>query len=114
MAAVPSAPNIIFPATETLPADPPPPVPTSIGVKWDIPVTRVDGVVLPVSEIAKYTIHIGVASRVYATQIDINDATLVNFTISSLASAGYYITMTTTDTGGRTSAFSNEVFKMLD
>jgi len=81
---------------------------------WAVPVTREDGSALPLKEIAKYKIYYGSSSGNYTASLSVNsvDASgrpVSDFSLASLPPGTYYFTMTTLDSAGRESPYSNEV-----
>jgi hypothetical protein len=82
---------------------------TTSGLSWVAPTEREDGTALPLSAIAGYRIYYGLGSGVYNYQIDVNDPTATQDQLPSLFPGKYFIVMTTIDTDGRESEFSQEV-----
>jgi hypothetical protein len=82
---------------------------TNADLSWVAPTERVDGSVLVLSDIAGYRIYYGLEPGVYHNQIDVNDHTATQVQLSGLLSGEYFIVMTTIDTNGRESSFSQEV-----
>ncbi|MGD8804023.1 MAG: fibronectin type III domain-containing protein [Gammaproteobacteria bacterium] len=80
-------------------------------LSWVAPTERVDGSALSLSDIAGYRIYYGHESGVYHNQIDVNDHTATQAQLPGLPSGKYFIALTTIDTDGRESAFSQEVEK---
>jgi len=82
---------------------------------WSVPTMREDGTALPVKQIAGYKIYYGSNSGNYTGSLDINGAKDANgqlvsdYTLNSLPHGTYYFTMTTIDTDGRESLYSNEI-----
>jgi hypothetical protein len=84
---------------------------TSTGVArlaWDAP--RSSGGT-PVSNIAGYNVHYGTSSGYYDKKV--NNGMLTTCSISGLAPGTYYFSVTSYDSAGNESAFSNEVSKTI-
>ncbi len=89
------------------PPPPPPPATASLTVSWVAPSARADGAGLSLSEIAGYRIYYGSSQGNYANTIAINNSSATQRTLTNLATGRtYYIVMTTVDTAGRESAYS--------
>lgn len=80
-----------------------------IALSWVAPSTRTDGANLDLSEIGGYVVHLGTSSNNLQSWVDINDNTTTTHTINNLAYGTYYIAITSYDTDGNTSSFSNIV-----
>ena len=85
----------------------------SADLAWQIPTTRTDGSPLALSEIAGYRIYIGSSSDNLSMIVDLNDGTATRYTVSDLASGSYFFSVTTYDTDGNESAFSNIAQKTI-
>ncbi len=79
----------------------------NITLSWNAPVQREDNSTLAANEIKKYTIHYGTTSGQHTEQSIAFEAT--TYTITGLPVGTYYFVLTTTDTDGRVSAYSEEV-----
>ncbi len=82
---------------------------------WTIPVVREDGTALPLDKISGYKIYYGTRSGDYTDSLNLvpaKDSTgkaITDYNLASLPHGTYYFTMTTVDTAGRESLYSNEV-----
>ncbi len=82
----------------------------SLNLTWVAPSTREDGVGLSLSEISGYRIYYGTESGKYLNQIEVSDGSADQAEITGLEAAStFYVVMTTVDTAGRESAYSEEV-----
>jgi hypothetical protein len=79
-----------------------------VKLAWDAPANS-DGT--PVSNIAGFNVHYGTSSRNYDKTV--NNGMLTTFSISGLAPGTYYFSVTSYDSSGKESAFSNEVSKTV-
>ena len=82
---------------------------TTAGLSWTAPTEREDESALALSAIAGYRVYYGLETGIYHGQIDINDHTATQAQLPSLPSGEYFVVITTIDTDGRESVFSNEV-----
>ena len=86
----------------------------AISVSWDIPTTRVNGDLLPASEIAGYKIYLSTSNIIpsipYAT---ITNRALSEYTINNLESDTYTLYVTTYDTNGDESPYSDPISKTI-
>lgn len=96
-------------------AQEPEPVPTfEVELSWTIPTMRTDGSPLPISEIAGYNIYYGTSEGAYPNNIFVDGGQADQFIVSELAmlsATTYYFVVTTVDTNGLESRFSNPVSK---
>jgi hypothetical protein len=81
----------------------------SASLSWVAPVTRADGDPLALSEIEGYTLYYGESAGNYANSRQINDVSSTSITITDLPFSTYYFVVTTRDTLGKESAFSEMV-----
>jgi fibronectin type 3 domain-containing protein len=88
-----------------------PTIPSLTLVSWVSPSEREDNSPISLAEIAGYRIYYGSSQGDYPNQIDINDAydNDVDTADLNLPAGTYYAVVTTIDTDGRESAFSEEV-----
>lgn len=84
-----------------------------ISLSWTAPTSRESGESISLSEIAGYRIYYGNSSGIYPNQFRIEDSTTVHAVLSDLESATYYVVLTTIDTDGRESTFSDEIARTL-
>ncbi len=86
----------------------------TVQLSWNIPTLRADSTPLPISEISNYNIYYGKTSGIYNNEVTVQPGTLSHFTIVVPSTSTYFFVMTTVDTGGRESQYSNEVHKSFD
>lgn len=79
----------------------------STTLSWDAPTTNTDGT--PLTDLAGYKIHYGTSSGNYTKMIDVGNVT--TYVVSNLVPGTYYFTVTTYDTAGFESSYSNEISK---
>lgn len=87
----------------------------SISISWDIPTTRVDTTLLPASEISGYKIYLSTSKTIipaipYAT---VTNKALSEHTIYNLESGTYTLYVTTYDTNGDESPYSDPISKTI-
>ena len=85
----------------------------SITVSWVAPAEREDGSALSMAEIAGYYVYYGDSQGSYTREVTVNSASTMSVTLNNLAPGTYYIAVTTADTDGRESAFSQEVVRTI-
>ncbi|MBL4712691.1 MAG: hypothetical protein JKX75_09400 [Gammaproteobacteria bacterium] len=80
-------------------------------LSWTAPVAREDNSAISMAEIAGFRIYYGTVQNSYQQFIEVNDAYISEYALSAmnLITGTYYIVMTTIDTDGRESSFSDEV-----
>ena len=80
-------------------------------LSWVAPAERTDNSSLSMAEISGYRIYIGDSTGNYPQHVEINDAYADEYNLSSitLPAGTYYAVMTTVDTDGRESSYSQEV-----
>lgn len=83
----------------------------SATITWEPPATRVNDNPLKTEELEKYTVYINRRDTVEDSSlllvVDITDINLITFVISEVPKGVKYFYMTTTDTEGRVSTYSN-------
>lgn len=79
----------------------------SLSLSWKIPTTRTDDSPLTLSEIEGYRIYMGPKMDELSMILDLNDGSITSFTFTDLAPGTYYFSVTTYDTEGNESPFSN-------
>jgi hypothetical protein len=95
------------------PSEPAPSVSSeSVDLSWDIPNTKLDGSPISLSEIGGYRIYEGTNSSDVSLLIDISNDT-TTYTITGLSVGTHYFYVTTYDSEGHESPFSNVVQKTL-
>ena len=80
-----------------------------VKLNWIAPSEREDGTPLSLSEIAGYRIYYGSSTGAYPNLIEMMDGSAVEVNLNNLSPGLYYFVITTLDTDGRESAFSEEV-----
>jgi trimeric autotransporter adhesin len=82
---------------------------------WNAPTTNTDGSALnPATDISQYKIYYGTASLTYSQVVSVaNPGTSTISKTLNLAPGTYYFSVTTVDTSGDESSYSNEVMKTL-
>lgn len=81
----------------------------SISLSWVAPSQRDNGDSISMSEIAGYRIYYGTVQGAYEHQIEINSGSIDQATLDDLSGGTYYMVVTTIDTDGRESAYSDEL-----
>jgi len=76
---------------------------------WTAPSQREDSTPLNNSEIDTYKVYYGTTSGFYQNQIDISNIVSDSANLDSFESGTYYFAVTTIDTDGRESKFSQEI-----
>ncbi len=86
------------------------PVTFTRDISWVAPSLREDNSTpIALSEIDGYRVYYGTAAGDYQMQIDINDGSITGYTMNLETQHTYYVVMTTLDTDGRESLFSDEI-----
>jgi hypothetical protein len=83
----------------------------SITLSWTPPSTREDGTSLSLSEIDGYHIYKGDSESFLELEMDINDNSVTEYTLSNIPAGTYYFSVTTYDIEGNESGFSNTIQK---
>jgi hypothetical protein len=78
-------------------------------LSWNPPSERENGFPIALSEIAGYRVYYGVSADEYPHRFDITDGTAVQTKIQSLPPGDYVFVITTLDTSGQESRYSEEV-----
>ena len=78
----------------------------SVALSWDAPSLRADNTPLNSEDIAGFRIYYGFEKGVYQDPVAINDPAATQAQISNLPSGTYYVVITTIDTDGRESSWS--------
>jgi VCBS repeat-containing protein len=84
-----------------------------INVSWIAPTEREDGTSISMSEIAGYRVYYGTAEGDYTDQVEVAGGSTMQVTLPNLVSGTYYIVVTTYDTDGRESAYSQMVTRRI-
>jgi hypothetical protein len=87
----------------------------ALTLAWDAPTTNTDGSSLnPTTDLSLYKIYYGTESLTYTTVVDVaNPGTPTVSQTLNLLPGTYYFTVTTVDTSGQESSYSNEVMKTI-
>ncbi len=85
----------------------------SATLSWTIPTSRTDGSPLSLSEIDGYRIYMGPNEDELVMIVDLNEGSATSHTLVDLASGTYVFTVTTYDTEGNESNFSNQATKTI-
>ena len=86
-----------------------------VSLAWDAPTTKTDGSSLnPATDLSLYKIYYGTASLMYTTVVNVTNpgTTTISKTLN-LSPGTYYFSVTTVDTSGQESSYSNEVMKTI-
>ena len=78
-------------------------------LSWIAPSEREDGTPIALSEIAGYRIYYGPTSGEYPYHFEITDSSAVQTELQNLLPGHYVFVITTLDTDGRESAYSDEI-----
>ncbi|MBT3053985.1 MAG: putative Ig domain-containing protein [Candidatus Thiodiazotropha sp. (ex Codakia orbicularis)] len=89
----------------------PEPTVGSVSLAWVPPSTRTDGSALDMSEIAGYKIYMGTTTDNLQQVMDLADCTIHDYVIDNLDVGDYYFAVTTYDTEGNESDYSNVAMK---
>jgi hypothetical protein len=101
--------TVISTGTQTVPQG------AVLTLAWDAPTTNTDGSYLnPATDLSLYKIHYGTASHAYTDVVNITNpgTTTISQTLN-LSPGTYYFAVTTVDTAGLESDYSNEVMKTI-
>jgi len=82
---------------------------TEVTLSWVAPAEREDNTALSLSAIAGYKIYYGTAQGQYSNNVTINNSTAAGYTFSDLPAGTYYFVVTTIDTDGLESQYSDPV-----
>jgi hypothetical protein len=89
----------------------PEPVVGDVSLEWVAPTTRTDGSSLDMSEIGGYKVYMGTSDDSLEQVIDLADNSVSDYVVEDLATGDYYFAVTTYDTEGNESSYSNVVMK---
>jgi hypothetical protein len=79
----------------------------SVALEWVPPSTRTDGSTLDLSEIAGYRVYMGTTSDNLQQVVDLADNSINDYVVDNLDGGDYYFAVTTYDTEGNESSYSN-------
>lgn len=82
-------------------------------LSWKIPTSRADGTALSLSEIDGFRIYMGQSNNQMSLIMDLNDNSATSYSITDLKIGTYYFAVTTYDTEGNESTFSNIADKTI-
>jgi hypothetical protein len=85
----------------------------SATLNWTAPVARSDQSPLSLADIGGYRVYYGTVEGEYTYQVDVKDGTAVEAVIDDLSTGTYYFVVTTYDTEGRESEYSELVVKTI-
>ncbi len=86
------------------------PVTFTRDISWVAPSLREDSSTpITLSEIDGYRVYYGTAAGDYQLQIDIDDSSITGYTLNLYSGVTWYVVMTTLDTDGRESLYSDEI-----
>ena len=86
---------------------------SSAAVNWVAPVARADGSPLSLADIGGYRVYYGTTEGDYPNRIDVTDGTAVGTVLTDLPPGTYYFVVTTQDTAGRESEYSDVLIKTI-
>jgi hypothetical protein len=89
----------------------PEPVIGDVSLEWVAPTTRTDGSALDMSEIGGYKVYMGTSDDNLEQVVDLADSSISDYVVEDLATGDYYFAVTTYDTEGNESSYSNVVLK---
>lgn len=89
----------------------PEPVVGDVSLAWVAPTTRTDGSSLDMSEIGGYKVYIGTTDNNLEQVVDLADSSISDYVVEDLDTGDYYFAVTTYDTEGNESSYSNVVMK---
>ena len=81
----------------------------NVTLSWIAPAEREDGSPIAMSEIAGYRIYYGETEGDYSNEVDVSDGDTMQVTLKNLPAGTYYIVLTTLDSDGRESIFSETI-----
>jgi hypothetical protein len=82
---------------------------TDITLSWIAPSEREDNKPISLSEIAGYRIYYGTTENDYPNSVEIDDGNAESYTFRGLSTGIYFFVLTTLDTEGRESQYSDAV-----
>ena len=86
---------------------------SSATLAWVAPVARADASPLSLAEIGGYRVYYGTIEGDYPNRIDIADGSADQVTLTELPPGTYYFVVTTQDTAGRESKYSDVLIKTI-
>ena len=97
----------------TVTVNQPPPSSQDISLSWIAPAEREDGDPISMAEIAGYRVYYGTVPGNYTNDVIITDSNTMQVTLTGLAPGTYYIVVTTYDTDGRESGYSQVITRSI-
>jgi hypothetical protein len=85
----------------------------SLTLGWTAPAARSDGTPLSLADINNYRVYYGTSPGIYPDVVEVSDGAATSVTVTGVPLGTSYVVMTTTDGGGRESAYSQEVSKIV-
>jgi hypothetical protein len=82
-----------------------------VSLAWVAPTTRTDGSSLDMSEIGGYKVYMGTTEDNLEQVVDLADGSISDYVVEDLTTGDYYFAVTTYDTEGNESSYSNVVLK---
>lgn len=95
-------------SSQSDPAQEPDPI-TNFTVTWIAPAQREDGMPISLSDIAGYKVYTGTAPGFYTENVSVDGSDATSKIFVDFAPGSYFICVTTLDTEGRESQFSDEI-----
>ncbi len=83
----------------------------SVSLSWVPPTTRTDGSALDMSEISGYRIYMGTTADSLEEIVELADGSINDYVVDNILTGDYYFAVTTYDTDGNESEFSNIALK---
>lgn len=81
----------------------------SIALSWVAPVEREDGTPISMADIAGYRVYFGIREGEYTNEVDVHGSDNMQVSVDRLPTGTYYIVVTTVDSDGRESAYSETI-----
>jgi hypothetical protein len=85
----------------------------SFSLGWTAPAARSDGTPLSLADINNYRVYYGTSPGIYPDVVEVSDGTATSVTVTGVPLGTSYVVMTTTDGGGRESAYSQEISRIV-
>jgi hypothetical protein len=85
----------------------------NLSLSWTAPTTRSDGTPLSLADINGYRVHYGTSPGNYTDVVEVNNGTSTSVTMTDVPVGTSYVIMTTYDTEGRESDYSQEISRIV-
>jgi hypothetical protein len=85
----------------------------SFTLNWTAPVARSDGTPLSLADIDGFRVYYSASPGSYPNSVAVTDGSATSITVRDIPVGAYYMVMTTNDSGGRESAYSGEISKII-